>query len=796
MTTLTLNERVPIEPLNQLINSANIDSKEKQKLKNLKRNVGKAGEHSVTYILKEKITGDEGVEELGRFSVKNKKQTLATLKKEHRAWLFKDTCVDLDMRNSNPRLLSNICRKNEFDCPKLNEYICNRQTYIDSLVELGVPRDKAKAFFLKMYSGPEGCFTHFLTEWNITECPQFFIDYNQEALSVRRKVLALAAYSKHVKVGLKSRPSNAEGSAMSYLLFDTERQVTMCAIDELQTKGYDINTYIYDGFLVRKKDDTFPESDLRDIEAVIKEKLDFDVTFCIKEPDYDFDALGVNDSSATDFELPRMSPSQVCINSLEEWAEEHRYYRMKLNGGGVSCLASKSETPYWAEQMYESDIDIVNGWFAWLGETGQKDLDFVYKNNFVSNQLTLRKVLEHHQTTAFPFVEYDWRFFGYSDGVFDIQLNKFVPAAELGSEQIFCRNYFDVPFRCAVSPALETVLDFQDFSCEMKSNIYALLGRAFYPIKQNDDWQLFPVIQGVPDSGKSTLTDFIHSCLRTNAVGTITSGTSKAFALEGKDKSECLVVSDANSKMNEIISDDNMKLMPCGQMVDVNCKGIKQKTVVWKVQLVICANEGIGYTAPAFERRFAYVYFNNKVPEKDKDTSLKDKILKQAPGMLPFIISEYHKLRDAAEKKGGGFWNVCCAEITANRIENAAEQNPLIRFLGEGRDNKYAWVEQRQGNKVLLSDFKKAYRSFLKGNDLYKKDYWNKISSESELKSLGFPVQRNWRCKSCDQHHLKGCCEHWSKTNKTDRPVIHNMVLHSNIQRCYDTREDPADALL
>ena len=57
---------------------------------------------------------------------------------------------DIDVVNAEPTIIQHLCRQNEFDCPRLDEYVKNREVLLETL---GCSRDEAKDIYLAVMNG-------------------------------------------------------------------------------------------------------------------------------------------------------------------------------------------------------------------------------------------------------------------------------------------------------------------------------------------------------------------------------------------------------------------------------------------------------------------------------------------------------------------------------------------------------------------------------------------------------------------------------------------------------------------
>jgi hypothetical protein len=198
--------------------------------------------------------------------------SLQGLKRDVRKALAHDQYTDVDMVNAHPMILSQLFLKLGLACPALQRYVAEREAV---LAETGLGRDVAKQVFLTlMYGGERKDPTPFMAE------------FREEFLTNATAVLASEAYARYRTLAEAKKPANVLGCGISFVAQDLERQLVCCAIQTLQSKGYEVGTIIHDGFLVRSLG--VKDQDLRDAEEAVRWTHGYEVRF-IKKSLGDFD---------------------------------------------------------------------------------------------------------------------------------------------------------------------------------------------------------------------------------------------------------------------------------------------------------------------------------------------------------------------------------------------------------------------------------------------------------------------------------------------------------------------------
>jgi hypothetical protein len=791
---LTLTETIPVDKLKKLLKSKKIDNLKNSEdksmqtiLESLQRHA-KSGRHNVTYTQRPPKDYPTG-EKLGRLYPKNGRSSLQSLNRHVRGYLAEGIYVDVDIVNCFPELLRQKCEQLDINCSHLAQYCANRDFHLQELMDACLTRDQAKGAFTYGINGQKlECFLR-SNDLDGADVP-FLVDYSREMDAIHKALGGRVEFQKYIKRGEQQRASNAMGHAMTFFLQEIERRVAIAMVTYLQdTLDYEVGTLIHDGCLV--KTDNLPHDKLKEVEMYIFTETGYKVTLKVKPFDYDKSLLFDDEDEGV---LADPSDSQLCIESMKQWAKQLNLYKVEV-AGKVQCIQYNDTTPYWATMIYKDIDEIVKAWARSL----DSEMRDVYERSFVHNHATLVKWIEKQDCVAFPFVTYSQMHFGYKDGVYNIETNKFTPTAELDNEKLFCRNYFDVPFAVKRSEHLHGVFTYQELSDEVIEDFYVLLGRLYFPIKHFDNWQLFPMIKGAPQCGKSVVIESIQNTLRAGAYTTIDMGTSQSFALQGKNDAEIVIIPDASEEMHKVIPNDIMKKMPCGEMVDINAKFKTPKTEEWNTPVLLGGNEWLGYKGDWVYRRFLLLVFMNVVPEESRDTNLSAKIKEEAPFMLPYVINAYHKMLKKAGCKS--FWDVCSHYYREQRDDNANTEQPLLQFLKAPRTQNGYWVEKVEGSTLQWDDFIKCYQGWMKGVHGVHKAKLNQNTDCATIRSVGYTNARHYYCDKCKHKYSKTCCSNKDKKKTRGKPTIYHMVIHKpsyasggdNVARDPPNERDPLD---
>jgi len=166
--------------------------------------------------------------------------SLQSINKHVRHSVAKDL-VDLDIVNCHPTLFQLLCKKNNIDCPYIDEYVSNRDIIIDKL-ENEYNTIKAKTTILSiMY----GC-----------QRKQEWCDWLQGLYTEVHKVMSIidVIAPESFKLAQRLKKPNLKGSALSYELCKMERKKLDIMIKYCKVNKIKVSTLCHDGLMLYKED--------------------------------------------------------------------------------------------------------------------------------------------------------------------------------------------------------------------------------------------------------------------------------------------------------------------------------------------------------------------------------------------------------------------------------------------------------------------------------------------------------------------------------------------------------------
>jgi len=316
MRNYTCAEYVNTANLRRILRARKVDRDQLTQLKSLEKRLRAQGgdHHRLDFALPDPQVCVDDL--FGRLYPKRERggstPSLQGLKRDVRKALAHDQYTDVDMVNAHPVILSQLFLKLGLACPALERYVDEREAV---LTETGLGRDVAKQVFLTlMYGGERKDPTPFMAE------------FRDEFLTNATAILASEAYARYRTLAEAKKPANVLGCGISFVAQDLERQLVCCAIQTLQSKGYEVGTIIHDGFLVRSL--SVKDQDLRDAEEAVRRTHGYEVRF-VKKSLGDFDESALWDPTDEDEGDADAASHTDLARAFLEWLEDrgHRLVR-------------------------------------------------------------------------------------------------------------------------------------------------------------------------------------------------------------------------------------------------------------------------------------------------------------------------------------------------------------------------------------------------------------------------------------------------------------------------------------
>ena len=237
------------------------------------KNIQKFCTETINNKLVNKITWTKN--KCGRFYSNN---SIQNLPREIKNFLTEEIMTDIDIKNCQPTLLLNICKKYNIQCSNL-EYYCNNRNEILDETKLQKNIFTASINYNKrMYKIKN----------------QYFNDYDKEIKNIQKELLKKEDFKSMIdeinednKKELKHDDNiNLEGKLMNKIYFNFESQIILILKSLLENKGYKIGLYSYDGLMIYGLHYNNKKL-LEEINKEINEEinLNYKITILFKQPE-------------------------------------------------------------------------------------------------------------------------------------------------------------------------------------------------------------------------------------------------------------------------------------------------------------------------------------------------------------------------------------------------------------------------------------------------------------------------------------------------------------------------------
>mgnify|MGYP000329427290 CR=1 FL=1 len=282
ISSITTKETVDVPTLNKLISSDLL----KETFNNKYQGMIFKNELKQLMEYKKMIGSDDFIyidmKKTNRYGRSHARLSLLQIRREIRQSITKDLYTDVDIENCHVVILQQICKKNKIKTVKLDDYINNRESYLNKLMtDYNVSRDEAKRVFLvAMYCG------NFLLE---RDEPDYYKELVAETRSIAQLITSQNPDIKSMVETMKedtndSYISNLNGKVLSHYLQEFEHVIMDEVFKYCVSKKYIIDNNCSlqaDGIMIPKAN--YKDSLLNELNKHIKKTVGFDLKFTEKE---------------------------------------------------------------------------------------------------------------------------------------------------------------------------------------------------------------------------------------------------------------------------------------------------------------------------------------------------------------------------------------------------------------------------------------------------------------------------------------------------------------------------------
>ena len=202
---------------------------------------------------------------------------LSYLKKEIRNSIMPKNIKDIDMINSHPVILLNLCQKNRVACNILKNYVDNRDLILDSF---GDNRKSVKEMFLTILNGG------FKDKYSYDNRIKNYLKL------LEKEIIKIQEYFYSKDKRYFEKTFNHLGKNLSRIILDVENQILQTMINYFVLKRVNIFTLEYDGLTIYS-DNKSRHFSINDLEKIILEKTGINMKLSFKPINDAFPEFGI-----------------------------------------------------------------------------------------------------------------------------------------------------------------------------------------------------------------------------------------------------------------------------------------------------------------------------------------------------------------------------------------------------------------------------------------------------------------------------------------------------------------------
>lgn len=209
-----------------------------------------------------------------------KSASLQSLPREFRSFLARKNYYDIDFVNCHPNLLEQYCLKKGIKCDNLSYYNANREEVFKSLInDLNYDKNDCKNLILTLLNGGD--------KEGLTSTNNILKNFKNEMDTIHNLIVQLnPKIFKQVKKTYGDKEHNLNGKLVNRILCDLENEVMLTAVRYLIDKNYNVDCFIFDGFLIRIEENKIVDAYLlNEVSNFVLENTGYNLKLIQKEFD-------------------------------------------------------------------------------------------------------------------------------------------------------------------------------------------------------------------------------------------------------------------------------------------------------------------------------------------------------------------------------------------------------------------------------------------------------------------------------------------------------------------------------
>ena len=680
-----------------------------------------------------------------------------SIAREVRTFLFPDA-KDLDIENCYFNILHKVCIDQGIECKTLIKYTSNRDNFIRTVYEEETGNDILESDYLKIKNNYKQKIIQTLT----TSKTQHSKSINFKRFDIEMKKiqnsLTMSKYYSFIKAS--NEKDNYNGSFASHVCQYHENLIIEFAEKFMKMNQIEIVGIMFDGLLVSKEFNL-----LNQLNEYIHNVTGYPYKFAIKI----HENLIENNNFMIPFhswecvDLPnekKEKPDEIIHRAFLEWAESKGIMRLKNTEKILKRMPNN-----WGQEIYSDSKECIN---AFINDTPSLRDFWLCKNAMIYRNMLTNFITTGHPERTFPCVSKNWRYYSFIDGIYDIVEDKLYNTID---DSILCSNRFEKPFvnlECKPDVLLKIFTD-QKWENDTMDIYCGLMGRLLYPLNEYDTYGVVTCNVGASSSGKSSVLERMEEI-----IGDVKSLNAKShgFNLEGCDKCRLISVGEAE-RLPDSLALEDFKKMARGETININAKHKTAIDIKIKAPIIMCAQEVIQYKDSSDALKNRIKYFNHGKLIEVPDGNIKLKMSTLNSQLLVYFNKMYHKLRNLSTTN-----LPIVPQLEEWSISIAEEQNEFLAWLNMINEDLHIQVKYAPGEETKYLDLTKAWNCHWKfGLNNVSKAPAIRINQDACLGSLGIVPSKRIYCKSCNKPHLVGCCNEYSRTNRTQLKLYLNCKL-------------------
>ena len=681
-----------------------------------------------------------------------------SMMREPRHNVFSPFYTDMDEINAHSIQTVWLCGLFNIECSYLTKYTTDRESIFEDLknVNKGWIRDNCKKYLLSTLYGKT---TPFIVNSKGAIDTDFM---NKFKIEIRNIHIAICHqfkgfYNKVKKYRISQNKSyNIHGCCMALINQLLECQFLMMSfykIRELEGDKVFKSVLCHDGLMCSKE--IFSEVLLEKINKLFKE---IDVPITIKDKPFDeaFDLKKAGYDANHDY-TKDIKPPTIVEKLLSRIEDKYR----RDFGTGVIY---KRKLEYYFERKYDNLHDFINKIFS------------NYENEHMGSKTTneLIEFIKHRESDRFPWIRINYNYIGFTNGVYDVRSNQLLTDYKI-PKGIQVRTFINVDCNIgAPTPRLDKKYNVQ-FNAKEREFAMFVFGRCVMG-KITDRFDFIPFLQGASNAGKSIDLNLIRHSFSPRQIGVFGGTQEQVFGLSNWTNKQLVTCDDMPRDIHKKLQDSDFKSIASRGSVTCPVKG-KDPIIVdsWDIPMIINSNDLPNYKDHSGEivRRVGIIKYDITLPEDEKDNMFERDILKFEYGQwLDEACHVYNKYSKEYERNS-------INDFMPQKFRDANEE--LREYVNRSFEFAKSKLVYCDNNRIYKSEMTRAFREHVMKRFELTNTMEKLNPNDIKRADTRFDFIREQICKHCRKHHIRGCCNQYSRTDRTLSEYFINVRIKTNI---------------